>query len=73
MHHCLTVPEIVDMICFHLDPRLSENARLDTPRNLGMVARTCRFFQGPALDHLWSSASLGTVLVRCMPSDLWAV
>ncbi|KAJ6559790.1 hypothetical protein B0H19DRAFT_1260483 [Mycena capillaripes] len=73
MHHCLTIPEIVDMICFHLDPRLSENARLDTPRNLGMMARTCRSLQGPALDHLWSSASLGTLLTRCMPSDLWAV
>ncbi|KAF7366143.1 hypothetical protein MVEN_00491200 [Mycena venus] len=38
-----------------------------------MAARTCTTFQGPALDHLWSSTDLFRLLTRCMPSDLWAV
>ncbi|KAJ7642631.1 hypothetical protein DFH06DRAFT_604175 [Mycena polygramma] len=79
MHHCLRVAEIVAMICFHLDPRVSRNARLGVSRssgrlrNLAVLARTSKTFQEPALDLLWNSAALVDLLVGCMPSDLWAI
>ncbi|KAJ7454325.1 hypothetical protein B0H11DRAFT_1875330 [Mycena galericulata] len=41
-------------------------------KDLAAVARTCRAFQGPALDFLWRYSTLLNLL-RCMPSDLWAV
>ncbi|KAJ7623886.1 hypothetical protein DFH06DRAFT_1340210 [Mycena polygramma] len=74
MHYCLEIPEIVDMIFFHLDPRSSELPLPATPlRDLAVAARTCTIFQSPALDYLWSHVSLGMLLTQCMPSDLWAV
>ncbi|KAJ7728476.1 hypothetical protein B0H16DRAFT_1777547 [Mycena metata] len=78
MHRCLRVPEMLDMICLYLNPSLctsdSESGYDFYPfRHLAEVARTCRTFCGPALDHLWRSAILAQLLVGCMPSDLWAV
>ncbi|KAJ7607644.1 hypothetical protein DFH06DRAFT_1486487 [Mycena polygramma] len=73
MHHCLQVGEIVDMICYHLDPRCSDRSSVTPYRSLAVAARTCTIFQRPALDRLWSQANLGKLLTRCMPPDLWAV
>ncbi|KAJ7633843.1 hypothetical protein DFH06DRAFT_61908 [Mycena polygramma] len=78
MHHCLRVPEIVAMICSHLDPRVSQNAWLGVStssgllRDLTVLARTSKLFQEPALDLLWRSSGLVELLTGCMPSDLWA-
>ncbi|KAJ7673690.1 hypothetical protein DFH06DRAFT_1467171 [Mycena polygramma] len=70
MHPCLQIVEIVDMICFYFRPsHTCAGAECD----LAAVARTCTTFKDPALDHLWKSVSLPTLLTRCMPSDLWAV
>ncbi|KAJ7642382.1 hypothetical protein DFH06DRAFT_1137393 [Mycena polygramma] len=41
--------------------------------DLAAVARTCTTFRDPALDRLWRSTQLSTLLTRCMPSELWAV
>ncbi|KAJ6527062.1 hypothetical protein B0H19DRAFT_1243343 [Mycena capillaripes] len=71
MHHCLKIVEIVDMICFHLDPPHPSQAK--EFRDLAVVARTCTLFKNPALDHLWSSSTLGRLLIHCMPADLWVV
>ncbi|KAF8215139.1 hypothetical protein K438DRAFT_771050 [Mycena galopus ATCC 62051] len=73
MHRCLNISEIVDMICALLDPRISSVPGPTPYRHLASVARTCTTLQGPALDHLWSSTALSKILIRCMPSDLWAV
>ncbi|KAF8217070.1 hypothetical protein K438DRAFT_1798253 [Mycena galopus ATCC 62051] len=72
MHRCLKLPEIVDMICAALDPRCSSEWPVLSFRDLAIVARTCTSFRDPALDHLWSKAALSQILMRCMPSDLWA-
>ncbi|KAJ7642632.1 hypothetical protein DFH06DRAFT_1334017 [Mycena polygramma] len=75
MHHCLKIAEIVDMICSHLDARTSERPApgVRPLRDLAVLARTCAILHSPALDYLWSHASLGKLLTRCMPSDLWDV
>ncbi|KAJ7658601.1 hypothetical protein DFH06DRAFT_1406993 [Mycena polygramma] len=68
MHDCLKIAELVDMICSQFD--CSERG---DHRALAAVARTCRRFQDPAMDHLWRSTTLARLLIRCMPSDLWDV
>ncbi|KAJ7506103.1 hypothetical protein B0H11DRAFT_1974774 [Mycena galericulata] len=74
MHRCLAIPEIVNMFCTHLDPRISSDTfQIAWCCDLATVARTCTTFSGPALDHLWSSTSLRKLLIYCMPSDLWAI
>ncbi|KAJ7252365.1 hypothetical protein B0H12DRAFT_1117955 [Mycena haematopus] len=73
MHRCLNISEIVDMICALLDPRISSVPGPTPYRHLASIARTCTALQGPALDHLWSSTTLSKILIRCMPSDLWAI
>ncbi|KAJ7020850.1 hypothetical protein C8F04DRAFT_277581 [Mycena alexandri] len=73
MHRCLNILEIADMICALLDPRISSVSGPTPYRHLASVARTCTALQGPALDHLWSSTALSKILIRCMPSDLWAI
>ncbi|KAJ7739590.1 hypothetical protein B0H16DRAFT_1729394 [Mycena metata] len=75
MDHCLKIVEIVDMICSHLDPpphswSLSSQRKF---RDLAAMARTCKAFQHPALDYLWRETTLEKLVLRCMPSDLWAV
>ncbi|KAJ7615594.1 hypothetical protein DFH06DRAFT_1062672 [Mycena polygramma] len=76
MHRCLEIAEIVDMICSQLYrpsdlPWFVEGGA--SPQDLAVAARTCTTFNGPALDYLWKSISLQTLLMRCMPSDLWAL
>ncbi|KAJ6540330.1 hypothetical protein B0H19DRAFT_1268930 [Mycena capillaripes] len=74
MHHCLKITEIVDMICFHLHPKSSSPPWPAKPfRDLAAMAKTCQIFLNPALDYLWSSATLVQLVIRCMPADLWAV
>ncbi|KAJ7513264.1 hypothetical protein B0H11DRAFT_2303642 [Mycena galericulata] len=76
MHHCLTIQEIIGIICSHLAPivpspvrRLSRQPEM---KDLAAVARTCSAFQGPALDFMWRYSTLLNLL-RSMPSDLWVV
>ncbi|KAJ7451218.1 hypothetical protein B0H11DRAFT_2330473 [Mycena galericulata] len=70
--------ELVRCIFSYLDPiehspTVQRHAsRQPTLKDLAAVARTCRTFEGPALDYLWKSATLVNLL-RCMPSGLWVV
>ncbi|KAJ7454299.1 hypothetical protein B0H11DRAFT_262345 [Mycena galericulata] len=76
MHHCLSIQEIIGIICCHLAPvvpwPVRRSSRQPEMKDLAAVARTCSAFEGPALDFLWRYSTLLNLL-RCMASDLWAV
>ncbi|KAJ7609264.1 hypothetical protein FB45DRAFT_1127282 [Roridomyces roridus] len=83
-HRCLSIQEIVGEICSQLNPYDPEdryrNGSLFKPSEyyslapLAAMARTCRSFSEPALDELWSSAKLESVLLQsCMPDNAWHV
>ncbi|KAF9449494.1 hypothetical protein P691DRAFT_774662 [Macrolepiota fuliginosa MF-IS2] len=61
MHDCLAVPEILHLICEHLQ---------GTP-TLMWLACTCRAFKEPALDNLWYHLKNITPLVQCLSPDAW--
>ncbi|KAJ7440274.1 hypothetical protein B0H11DRAFT_2292953 [Mycena galericulata] len=70
MHRSLIIPEIVELIFTHL--------RGDNPGELVLnqkyfayLARTCRAFQHPALDILWSEQDTLQNVLKCLPSHLW--
>ncbi|KAJ6491971.1 hypothetical protein C8R45DRAFT_190055 [Mycena sanguinolenta] len=66
MHHCLSILELIENICDHLQ------GDDDGPGTLAALARTCRSFHDPALNHLWAVQDDGLVnLMRCMPPDLF--
>ncbi|KAJ7147785.1 hypothetical protein C8R43DRAFT_1195012 [Mycena crocata] len=67
MHQCLQCNDIIWMIfeCTednYLHPRI---------KTLASLARTCRRFQGPALDQLWRTQDGLIPLLRCLPPDKW--
>ncbi|KAJ7141944.1 hypothetical protein C8R43DRAFT_1200479 [Mycena crocata] len=88
MHHALYIEDIVHDIFSYLRIGLDPSANPETevvrslqlkrpkfsPKfsNLAALARTCSTLAGPALDWLWHATSL-VDLLRCLPSDLWAV
>ncbi|KAF5376488.1 hypothetical protein D9615_008647 [Tricholomella constricta] len=61
MHHCLSIPEIVHLIC----------SQCDSLFDLAALARTCRTFSEPAQDGLWYEIGDLIPLIKCMPEDLW--
>lgn len=61
MHPCLRLEELL----------LKVFQGLDQPA-LAVLARTCQAFSGPALDLLYESIDLDTV-VKCLPEDVWSV
>jgi hypothetical protein len=72
MHVCLSIPEILDIICNELAP----SDDLDGVYNhdlasLAALARTSRTFSEPALNAIWCGLPTLVPLLRCMPSDLW--
>ncbi|KAJ7847738.1 hypothetical protein B0H14DRAFT_3867403 [Mycena olivaceomarginata] len=50
--------------------RQARNAALGR-RDFAVLARTCKSFQGPALDFLWREQDTLTNLLKCLPSHLW--
>jgi hypothetical protein len=60
---CSLIPEIVDYIC----------NQVDSLQSLATLARTCRFFQEPALSYLWYELETPVPLIMCMPADLWKI
>ncbi|KAJ7659809.1 hypothetical protein DFH06DRAFT_1297233 [Mycena polygramma] len=66
MHHCLTIPELVGMICGELHPDTSSGT-------LAALAVTSRAFQDPALDLLWKNQMTLLNFLKCMPADLFSV
>lgn len=70
VHRCLLIPEIFDQICVQLDQTLSNRKKKSS---LAALAQTCRLFRETPLDLLWSKLPDLVLLIRCMPSDLWAI
>ncbi|KAJ7469577.1 hypothetical protein FB451DRAFT_1255036 [Mycena latifolia] len=68
MHRCLTILEIVEMICSNLEPTSSP-----AHKALAVLARTSPVFSGPALDVLWKTQTSLVPLLRCMPPDLFEI
>ena len=71
MHACLSIPEIVAIICNELAP----NDELDSVKNqdltsLAALARTSHIFSELALNALWCGLPNLIPLLLCMPSDL---
>lgn len=64
MHCRFLIPEIVRLICAELG---STGAK----KTLAGLARTCLWFNEPALDSLWYELHDLTPLIKCMPPDLW--
>jgi len=71
MHVCLSIREILAMICNELAPSDDLNGEVHDLDALAMLARTSRTFSEPALDPLWNGLGSILPLLRCMPSDLW--
>ncbi|EIW75199.1 hypothetical protein CONPUDRAFT_147332 [Coniophora puteana RWD-64-598 SS2] len=62
MHHCLSVSELILAICCS-----SNDAALAN------LAQTCKTFQEPALNVLYSDLDCMSKLLMCLPQDLWRV
>ena len=58
MHTALQIPELLSMICKHLDSRLKVN-----------LAQTCRYLLEPALDELWALQIADTAILGVLPPD----
>ncbi|KAJ6550863.1 hypothetical protein DFH09DRAFT_988706 [Mycena vulgaris] len=67
MHRCLTILEIIELVCGHVEVRYLGR---DSP-DLAALARTCKAFQDPALDLLWREQSTLTHMLKCLPSNVW--
>ncbi|KAF7358901.1 hypothetical protein MSAN_01230400 [Mycena sanguinolenta] len=66
MHRCLSILELFENICEHV------NSANQAQSTLAALARTCKGFTGPALNCLWAVQTHGMVnLMRCMPPDLF--
>jgi len=62
IHQCLLVHELFGLVCEVLTQRRT---------TLASLARTCRAFEGPALDVLWRNIEGLRPLLCTMPSDLF--
>lgn len=77
MHHCLYLEEILRVIFDYVDAHEYDPVRFIVIRRkaaseaLAALARTCRTFQGPALDVLWREIpSLFVLIGYLMPLDI---
>ncbi|KAJ7732282.1 hypothetical protein B0H16DRAFT_1732845 [Mycena metata] len=72
MHRCLEVPELVGLVCSHLQgPRqLQIPSDVSHPKrgDLAVLARTSTVFSSHALRLIWESVTLKTFL-SCLPPD----
>jgi hypothetical protein len=53
--------------------RYLNSYRCVDPQSLAALARTCRRFQNPALDILWSNLPTLKPLFHCLPKGLWTI
>ncbi|CAK5274876.1 unnamed protein product [Mycena citricolor] len=75
MHRCLSILEIVELICAHFRPTNEHLPTLDAANTsaLAALAQTCRFFVNPTLDALWVKQIALTPLLSCLPGDCFAM
>ncbi|KAF7362124.1 hypothetical protein MVEN_00558300 [Mycena venus] len=79
MHRTFHIPELLHLIFAQVQSPYQQNEdfnRRALNKNLGRqdfaaLARTCKTFQGPALDFLWREQETLTNLLRCLPTHLW--
>ncbi|KAJ7115591.1 hypothetical protein C8R43DRAFT_1038551 [Mycena crocata] len=70
MDRKLHMPEVLNMIFAYLgSPEVHFNQ--DVLKDLAALARTCKTFQEPALDALWSFQGDIIPALSCFPEDLW--
>ncbi|KAJ7737295.1 hypothetical protein B0H16DRAFT_1695096 [Mycena metata] len=73
MHRGLQILEIVELLCAEVAGDLPQYG-VGPPecQHLAALARTCKTFQDPALDLLWSHQRNTMMnLLMCMPDNLW--
>ncbi|KAF8149229.1 hypothetical protein K438DRAFT_1988992 [Mycena galopus ATCC 62051] len=76
MHRCLQLPELVALVCSHLQSpyalELEAAFGVSQPkrRDLAVLARTSTVFSSHALRLLWKSVTL-IDLFRCFPADVF--
>ncbi|KAJ7788745.1 hypothetical protein B0H14DRAFT_3575900 [Mycena olivaceomarginata] len=74
-HRALTIPEIIGLICEHLEvlaePHHEGSGTRRNLEDLAALARTCRDFENPALDILWREQNTLANTLKCLPSNLW--
>jgi len=73
VHRCLLIPEILGLVCEVLREDQTTGPPNEQLATLAALARTCRAFEGPALDFLWREVSGLRLLLCVMPSDLFKV
>ena len=71
VHQCLLVPEIFGLVCEVLVDDYNSRPPVQRSATLASLARTCRAFEGPALDVLWREIEGLRPLLCTMPSDLF--
>ncbi|KAJ7725288.1 hypothetical protein DFH07DRAFT_253203 [Mycena maculata] len=69
MHRGLFIPEIVGLIFAEL--RRPAQPLVDERNDLAALTRTCKAFQDPALNLLWSEQDTLDNLLRTLPPHLW--
>ncbi|KAJ7609213.1 hypothetical protein DFH06DRAFT_189305, partial [Mycena polygramma] len=68
MDQKLHMPEVLEMVF----ERMVEDFTLRRPlKTWAALARTCRTFQIPALNALWSVQTSLVPALSCFPDDLW--
>ncbi|KAF7311890.1 hypothetical protein MIND_00200100 [Mycena indigotica] len=67
LHRCFRIPEIILQVFAAVSVQDSPNA------TLAALARTCRLFEQPALEYLWSDPGTHTLdyVLNCLPHGLF--
>lgn len=66
MHPCLSISEIVTVICTHLVSGYFDPDEPQYARSLLSFSLTCKDILDPALDALWETQTGVVPLLRCM-------
>ncbi|EDR02354.1 uncharacterized protein LACBIDRAFT_332416 [Laccaria bicolor S238N-H82] len=73
VHRCLLVPELFGLVCEVITDDWTFTPPARRSATLASLARTCRAFEGPALDVLWREIEGLRPLLCTMPSDLFEI
>ncbi|KAL4249407.1 hypothetical protein ABKN59_007981 [Abortiporus biennis] len=65
MHRVFQVPEILNLVLKFI---AGSSEDYESPSIFLSVARTCKLFEEPALEHLWHTQSSLVPLLRCAPN-----
>lgn len=68
MHRCLTILEVVCLVCEELATDRNPIAGYSA---LVRLAETCRLMYEPSMNSLWYGLDNIVPLLRCFPEDVW--